>query len=192
MRKAMHNQEPLENQTHDELSKESAQTTTADEFLIDALQTDENQDLAATMQAELQTVQKDYDELKDKYMRIFAEFDNYKRRAVKERYDLIKTASQDIVTALLPVLDDFDRAKRNDEVSEGINLIYNKLHAILQSKGLETMESNGQLFNPEFHEALTEITAPNEELKGKVVDTIEKGYQLGDKIIRYAKVVVGK
>ena len=95
-------------------------------------------------------------------------------------------------TALLPVLDDFDRAKKNEELSAGINLVYNKLYNILQNKGLEAMESDGALFNSEFHEALTEIPAPSEDSKGKIVDTIGKGYTIGGKIIRHAKVVVGK
>lgn len=137
-------------------------------------------------------------ELKDKYMRMFAEFDNYKKRSVREKLDWIKTAAQDTMTALLPVLDDFDRAKKFAEDkkeggwSEGVELVYQKLYNILRQKGLEAMESTGQPFDPELHDAITEIPAPTEELKGKVVDTVEKGYRLNDKIIRHAKVVVGK
>jgi len=138
-------------------------------------------------------------ELKDKYLRLFAEFDNYKKRTVRERLDLMRSASQDILAALLPVLDDFDRAKKNaedqgraeDPVVEGLFLVYHKLYAMLRQKGLEEMESNGLPFDPEMHEAITEIPAPSPELKGKVMDTVEKGYRLNDKIIRYAKVVVG-
>lgn len=136
---------------------------------------------------------------KDKYLRLFAEFENYRKRTIKEKIDFMKVASQDTLSALLPVLDDFDRAKKNAELpgstepfSEGIQLVYHKLISVLKSQGLEAMESNGQPFNPEFHEAVTEIPAPTEEMKGKVIDTIEKGYFLHDKIIRYAKVVVGK
>ncbi len=139
-------------------------------------------------------------ELKDKYLRSVAEFDNFRRRTNKERLELIKTAGADTMTALLPILDDFDRAKKtaDDEnteetFSEGVALVYSKLHSILKQRGLTELETSiGTPFNVDFHEALTEIPAPNEEMKGKIVDVIEKGYKLGDKIIRYAKVVVGK
>ncbi|MEM9917907.1 MAG: nucleotide exchange factor GrpE [Bacteroidota bacterium] len=138
-------------------------------------------------------------ELKDKYMRLVAEFDNYKKRTVRERLDLMATAAQDTLSALLPVLDDFDRAKKNAEdesskepFSEGVMLVYNKLYSSLKQRGLEPMESNGEAFDPEIHEAITEIPASTEEMKGKVIDTVEKGYKLKEKIIRYAKVVVGK
>ncbi|MCB0520873.1 MAG: nucleotide exchange factor GrpE [Lewinellaceae bacterium] len=137
-------------------------------------------------------------ELKDKYMRLFAEFENFKKRSIREKLDWIKTASQDTLSALLPVLDDFDRAKKfaaeNKEAtwSEGVDLVYQKLYNSLKQKGLEPMESNGEPFDPELHDAITEIPAPTDNMKGKVIDTIEKGYRLNDKIIRHAKVVVGK
>ncbi|MEL7122341.1 MAG: nucleotide exchange factor GrpE [Bacteroidota bacterium] len=147
----------------------------------------------------IQELEKANMELKDKYLRLAAEFDNYKKRTLKERIELMKTAAQDTVSALLPVLDDFDRAKKNadnenteESFSEGVSLVYNKLYGALKQQGLEPMESNGEVFDPEFHEAITEIPAGSEDMKGKVVDTIEKGYLLKDKIIRYAKVVVGK
>lgn len=141
--------------------------------------------------------QEGVDELKDKYLRLFAEFDNYKKRVVRERLDLMRTASQDMMAAILPVLDDFDRARRNaddkgrsdDPILEGLLLVHEKLHGILRQKGLEAMESTGKPFDPEFHEAITEIPMPDR--KGEVIDTVEKGYILNDKIIRYAKVVVG-
>lgn len=138
-------------------------------------------------------------EAKDKYLRLFAEFDNYKKRTIKEKMDLYKTAGQDTISAMLPVLDDFDRAKKSadDEhspevFSEGMVLLYNKIYSALKVKGLEPMESTGEVFDPELHEAITEIPAGSEEMKGKVIDTVEKGYKLKDKIIRHAKVVVGK
>ena len=139
-------------------------------------------------------------ELKDKYIRLVAEFENYKKRTVREKLDWMKTAAQDTVSSLLPVLDDFDRAKKfaegeNNEgqgLGDGVELVYQKLYNTLKHRGLEPMESTGQPFDPEFHEAITEIPAPNEDMKGKVIDTIEKGYRLNDKIIRHAKVVVGK
>lgn len=148
---------------------------------------------------ELEQSQAELSDMKDKYLRLLAEFENYKKRTVKEKMDLMKTAAQDTLTALLPVLDDFDRAKKNAEdessaepFSEGVMLVYNKLNGVLKTKGLEVMETNGQDFDPELHEALTEIPAPSEEMKGKIIDTIERGYLLKDKIIRHAKVVVGK
>jgi len=138
-------------------------------------------------------------ESKDKYLRLFAEFDNYKKRTLKEKIDYMKTASSESIKAMLPVLDDFDRAKKSadddatDEYfTEGVQMIYNKIFTVLKSQGLDAMESNGQDFDPEIHEAITEIPAPSDDLKGKVIDTIEKGYTLKDKIIRHAKVVVGK
>ena len=111
----------------------------------------------------------------------------------------MKSAAQDTMSALLPVLDDFDRARKNadddestEQFSDGVTLVYNKLNSILQQRGLEPMETNGEVFDPELHEAFTEIPAPSDDLKGKIVDTIERGYKLKDKIIRHAKVVVGK
>lgn len=148
---------------------------------------------------ELEVLKMEHAELKDKFLRLFAEFDNYKKRTIKEKIDLMKTAAQDTMTALLPVLDDFDRAKKNAEAgnnketfSEGVKLVYHKLYTILEQKGLQLMETDGEPFDPELHEAFTEIPAPTVKLKGKIVDTIEKGYLLRDKIIRHAKVVVGK
>lgn len=131
-------------------------------------------------------------ELQDKYLRLMAEFDNFRKRSVRERLDMIHTASKDTLSSLLPILDDFDRAQKNETFSEGVNLVYQKLYNILQQKGLRAMESTGIPFDPEFHEAITEIPAPTEDQKGLVIDTLEKGYMLHDKIIRYAKVVVGK
>ena len=145
--------------------------------------------------AELQsTVQ----ELKDKHLRLLAEFDNYKKRTMRERLDLLNSASKDVMVSLLPVLDDFDRAKKsadnpnNEEVfSEGVLLVYNRLYNVLQAMGLKAMNSTGEKFDAELHEAITEIPVPDENMKGKVIDTLENGYMLNDKIIRHAKVVVG-
>lgn len=149
------------------------------------------------LKKEIDVLKVDIEESKDKYLRLFAEFDNYKKRNVKERFELIKTAAQETITALLPVLDDFDRAKKSaedgiDTFSEGVQLVYHKLFSILEQKGLKSMESTGADFDPEWHEAIADIPAPNEELRGKIIDTIEKGYILHDKIIRYAKVVVAR
>ena len=135
---------------------------------------------------------------KDKFLRLFAEFENYKRRTAKERMELFKTANQDVLQSLLPVLDDFDRGmveirKAKDKaLTKGVELIHEKLKNTLSSKGLEEVEiKNGDVFNADFAEAITQIPAPTEKLKGKIVDIIEKGYKLGDKIIRFPKVVTG-
>jgi molecular chaperone GrpE len=142
--------------------------------------------------------QQELDEQKDKYLRLVAEFDNYKRRNAKERVELIQTAGKDIIIDLLDVLDDCDRAEKqlqtsNDiaQIKEGVQLIFNKLRSKLQSKGVKAMDSLHKDFDVELHEAITEIPAPTEDLKGKVIDDVQKGYYLNDKIIRFAKVVVG-
>lgn len=143
-------------------------------------------------------LQEDLANEKDKFLRLFAEFENFKRRTAKERIDLFKTANQDVLQAMLPVLDDFDRAmaeisKSDDEVLlKGVELIHEKLKSTLVSKGLEMVEVKiGDSFNADFAEAITQIPAPTADLKGKIVDVIEKGYKLGDKIIRFPKVVIG-
>ncbi len=137
---------------------------------------------------------------KDKFMRLFAEFENYKKRTSKERIDLFKTASQDVMVAMLPVLDDFERAlmhieedKEAEELRKGVLLIYNKLITTLEQKGLSKIEVNkGDAFNADDHEAVTQIPAPSEDLKGKIIDVVERGYKLGEKVIRFPKVVIGQ
>ncbi|MFN3939318.1 MAG: nucleotide exchange factor GrpE [Chitinophagales bacterium] len=142
---------------------------------------------------------KELSEQKEKYLRLLAEFENFKRRTARERIDFVKVAGQDVIKDLLPALDDMERAEsvlnsasNIDAVKEGLNLITEKIRYILQSKGLRVSNPQGEEFNAEIMEAITEIPAPSEDLKGKVVDVLEKGYSLNDKIIRYAKVVVGK
>lgn len=133
--------------------------------------------------------------LEDKYLRLFAEFDNFKRRTAKERIELVSTAGKDVIKDLIPVLDDIDRALVNEtdkEAIEGMTLILNKLNGTLERRGLKPMEVIGEEFNPDIHEAITEIPAPSDDMKGKIVDVIEKGYYLNDTIIRYPKVVIGK
>ncbi|MDG1172651.1 MAG: nucleotide exchange factor GrpE [Polaribacter sp.] len=137
---------------------------------------------------------------KDKFLRLFAEFENYKKRTTRERVELFKTAGQEVMTSLLPVVDDFERAlshidddKEAEELRKGVLLIYQKFYKTLEQKGLSKIETNpGDTFDAEFHEAITQIPAPTDDLKGKVIDCIEKGYKLGDKIIRYPKVVIGQ
>ena len=152
----------------------------------------ESENITDKLQAELE-------ELKDKYIRLFAEFDNFKKRNAKERYELMQTAGRDVITSMLDVLDDCDRAEKQmqssedlEQIKQGVALVFNKLRTTLQSKGLKAMDSIATTFDVEKHEAITEIPAPTEELKDKVVDEITKGYYLNDKIIRFAKVVVGK
>ncbi|MDX5397773.1 MAG: nucleotide exchange factor GrpE [Hymenobacteraceae bacterium] len=137
-------------------------------------------------------------EMKDKYLRLYSEFDNFRRRTQKERADLLKTANQDLMQALLPVLDDLERAKKSMEnandvqaLKEGVELVFNKLSTTLQQKGLTPMQAVGEPFNSEIHEAITQVPAPDEDMKGKIVDEIEKGYYLQDKVIRFAKVIIG-
>ena len=138
-------------------------------------------------------------EEKDKFLRLFAEFENYKRRTAKERIELFSTASEEVMISLLPILDDFDRASaeiekdKDNEIFKGVLLIKNKLFDSLKSKGLALIEVNkGDEFNADNHEAVTQISAPTKEMEGKIIDVIEKGYKLGEKVIRYPKVVIGK
>lgn len=136
---------------------------------------------------------------KDRYIRLFAEFDNYKKRVIKERQDLLKYSDKDILESLLPVLDDFDRAiteleKKEDDLSvlEGVKLIYNKLFNTLKDRGLTVIDVKaGDDFNIDYHEAITQVPSPDESLKGKIIDVVQKGYLLHEKVIRYAKVVIG-
>ncbi|MCF8368961.1 MAG: nucleotide exchange factor GrpE [Bacteroidales bacterium] len=144
-------------------------------------------------------LQEKLDEINDKYIRLYSEFDNYRRRTASERIELSKTASEGVITELLPVIDDFERAIKSSEevkdcdaVKEGIQLIYNKMSAILKKKGLVAIEAIGKEFDTDFHEAITYIPASSKKMKDKIVDEIEKGYLLGDKVIRYTKVIIGK
>jgi len=152
-----------------------------------------------TEESELEKLKAELAEAKDKLLRKTAEFDNFRKRNAKERLELITTAGREVITDLLDVLDDCDRAQKQFETSddvkqlkEGVLLIFNKLRNKLQSRGLKPMETISTEFNPDLHEAITEIPAPTKEMKGKVIDEVVKGYYLNDKIIRFAKVVVGK
>ena len=147
---------------------------------------------------ETEKLKNDLEEQKDKYLRLMAEFENYKRRTSKERIDLIQTAGKDVIVSMLDVLDDVDRAEKqlqtSDDIAvqkEGIQLVFNKIRNNLYSKGVKTMESINTVFDVEKHEAITEIPAPSSKLKGKVLDEVQKGYYLNEKLIRFAKVVVG-
>ena len=158
------------------------------------------QDSAAVSGEEdpLEKLQAEVNEAKDKYLRLYSEFENYKRRTQKERIDLIKTAGVEVILATLPVLDDFERAMKSMQtatdvtsVKEGVELIYNKLKNILEAKGLKAMECKGAEFNADMQDSNTNKPAPTEELKGKVIDDVQKGYYLNDKVVRHAQVIVG-
>jgi len=172
-------------------------------------ETKETQDIAEEQVLEQEQVielspeeqlEKEVAELKDKHLRMFAEFENFKKRTAKERIDLFRNAGLEFFESMLPILDDFDRAAKHreeandsEEIVKGIDLIQSKLIGILEQKGLKSMESSiGKDFDTDFHEAITQIPAPSEDMKGKVIDETEKGYLLNDKVIRYAKVVVGQ
>jgi molecular chaperone GrpE len=144
-------------------------------------------------------LQQDLNKEKDKFLRLFAEFENYKKRTSKERIDLFRTAGQEVIVALLPIMDDFDRALKeisksstDKELFKGVDLISNKFKETLKSKGLQEITTKeGDVFDAEVHDAITQIPAPDKKLKGKIIDVVEKGFRLGDKIIRHPKVVVG-
>ena len=159
----------------------------------------ENQEINAPELTVEEQLQEELAKEKDKFLRLFAEFENYKKRTAKERIDLFRTANQEVLQAMLPVLDDFDRAwaqiskSQEEALVTGVQLIHDKLKSTLVAKGLEEVEVKvGDAFDADFAEAITQIPAPSDDLKGKIVDVIEKGYKLGDKIIRFPKVVIGQ
>lgn len=185
--KIMSDQNINEELMNEHLSEDQVQETES--------QTEQNETSGKT---ELEIVKEQLAKEKDQYLRLFAEFDNFKKRTSRERIDFFKTANKEVVTALLPVLDDFQRAmvqiEKSDDngLQQGVELIYNKLNETLRTKGLNVIEVKaGDDFNTDLHEAITQIPAPTEDLKGKVVDVVETGYLLNDVVIRYAKVVVG-
>lgn len=180
----------LPEEESNELNINADENMSGTEHLTDPLEESGNDNSA--LEADLR-------ESKDKYMRLAAEFDNFRKRTAKERIEMFQTAGKDVITDLLDVLDDADRAQAQIEKSddspatkEGVALVFNKFRNILQSKGVKAMDAVGKEFDPDLYEAVAEIPAPNKDLKGKVLDEITKGYYLNDKIIRHAKVVVGK
>lgn len=170
------------------------------EQVIDAqTSTEENKEETKTETVVEPTAEEILQKEKDKYLRLFAEFENYKKRTSKERMELYKTAGQDIIVSLLPVLDDFDRGLaeikkvKEKQLLKGMTLINDKLNSTLTQKGLEVVSVKaGDVFDADLHEAITQIPAPSDDLKGKIIDVIERGYKLGDKVIRYPKVVIGQ
>ena len=185
--------ENADNMAQNEETPETAQNSGEEETL------DPGSWLFPEQAQELEKLRGELDESKDKHLRLIAEFDNLRRRQSKEKLELIETASKDLIQSLLVVLDDMSRAEKQIDnttdvtaIKEGITLVFNKFRTILQSKGLKEMEAMKEEFNPDLHEALTEIPAPTEEMKGKIIDVMEPGYYLKSKLIRHAKVIVGK
>jgi len=187
----------------DQKVKEGSLKDQVEETLDQAIEDVENDKTSAKTEteelSEEEKLKQEVEKEKDKFLRLFAEFENYKRRTSKERIELFKTASQEVMQSMLPVLDDFDRALIEIQKTEdknlltGVELISNKLRETLKNKGLEPIAVKaGDKFDADLHEAITQIPAPDKKLKGKIVDVVEKGYTLGDKIIRYPKVVTGK
>ncbi|KYG78517.1 MULTISPECIES: nucleotide exchange factor GrpE [Roseivirga] len=185
------------NQEENEVLEAENQTATEDQVEDNSAkeeQVEEQEELSAEEKLEIELA-----EAKDKYLRLYSEFENFRRRNAKERIDLIKTASSDLMVELLPTIDDFERAKKANEnqediesVKEGFGLISTKLFKTLESKGLKVMETEkGTPFDADLHEAVTQFPVEDEELKGKIIDTVEKGYYLGERVIRFAKVVIG-
>ncbi len=182
----------------------------AQEEKIDEQELDQNQDINSseeeqevqeTEQIEVpveERLQSELSEQKDKYLRLYSEFENFRKRSAKERLEMILTANESLLLSVLPVLDDFERAQKSmqnatdiDAVKEGIQLIKDKFVKILDAKGLVAIDTENQPFDTELHEAITQIPSPSEDMKGKVIDCVEKGYKLGEKVIRYSKVVIG-
>lgn len=180
-------EEPLKEEPENEAASAENQTTNESNRAEAA-----SEDTVAAMAAEVA-------DMKDKYIRLYSEFDNYKRRTAKEKLEFSKTANEGVIKELITVLDDFERAeksfgegKADDPVRAGFDLIHQKLRKVLEKQGLQVMESAvGKPLDTELHEAITQFPAPNAELKGKIIDEVEKGYYLNEKVIRYAKVIVG-
>ncbi|GHE52424.1 nucleotide exchange factor GrpE [Roseivirga thermotolerans] len=181
-------------QEQNEVLEAEKQTATEEAVAEKEQENEQEQELSAEEKLAIEL-----DEAKDKYLRLYSEFENFRRRSAKERIELISTASSDLIKELLPTIDDFERAKKANEnqedvavLKEGFDLISSKLFKALESKGLKVMETEkGTDFDADLHEAVTQFPVEDESLKGKIIDTVEKGYYLGDKVIRFAKVVIG-
>lgn len=191
--------EPNQEEQYTDINQDSSVKDQVEEMLEDAIDEVNGEQETQDEPSERDQLKNELEKEKDKFLRLFAEFENYKRRTSKERIEMFKTANQEVVTAMLPVLDDFDRAineinkAKDKNLLKGVELIHNKLKETLKSKGLEAMEiKQGEAFDPELHEAITQVPAPSDKLKGKIVDVLERGYKLGDRIIRFPKVVIGQ
>ncbi|KOY85461.1 hypothetical protein AD998_04215 [bacterium 336/3] len=192
----MNQDELKETKVGEETPQESKENTTPEEKTEEV----KNQDNAsASLEEKVRLLEKNLAEQKDSYLRLYADFENFRRRTAKEKIDFLEQANAKLLTDILPVFDDFERALKSFETpelkietaKEGVNLIYQKFSKFLEKQSLVVMESNGQDFDPDKHEAIAQVPAPSEELKGKVIDTVEKGYYLGEKVVRFAKVVIG-
>ncbi|MEY4992495.1 MAG: hypothetical protein RI948_1377 [Bacteroidota bacterium] len=177
----------------------SVENELPNEELNNGEELNQEQDVQENPQTSEQQDEQLIDEYKDKFVRLYAEFDNYRRRTNEEKLNLIASAGKDVISSMLPVLDNFERAIATNEnledlaaIKEGFNLIFNQLKGILESKGLKPMEAKGLTFDSDLHEAIANIPAPEDAMKGKVIDDVEKGYFLNDKVLRFAKVVVGQ
>lgn len=183
------------------MSEDKEVNETNQEEVVDQVNqeaTENNEATEETGKAELSPEEK-YNELNDRFLRLYAEFDNFRRRTNKEKIDMIATGNAGVLKDMLPIIDDFERAIANNEnvedvaaMKEGFNLIYNKTKSILESKGLKAMQTKGEVFDSELHEAIANIPAPSKDEVGKVIEDVEKGYYLNDKVVRFAKVVVGQ
>jgi len=194
-----HNEEEIKQGQAEQPSGEQTETTS--ENKQEPNKKEDEPELAgeAKLQKELETATKTIEEQKDKYLRLSAEFDNYRKRTMKEKAELIKNGGEKTISAILPILDDMERALQNaaktedlDAIRQGIELISQKFHKVLEQEGLQKMEPIGEAFDTDYHEAVALVPAPNEEQKGKVLDCVQTGYKLNDKVIRHAKVVVAQ
>ncbi|HPD65207.1 MAG TPA: nucleotide exchange factor GrpE [Bacteroidia bacterium] len=190
----MQTEEKQQDKIIEENNEAVKETSTEEEKLTEGQESNEKKE-----EEEINKLKTELAELQDKYLRLYSEFENYRRRTNKEKLDLIDYASERIILELLPVIDDFERAQQvmnenteKDSVNNGINLIINKLKKILTDQGLEEIKCLEKEFNPDFHEAITKVAAPSKKLKGKIIDQVQKGYLLKGKVIRHSKVVVGE
>ncbi|MCC5928673.1 MAG: nucleotide exchange factor GrpE [Cyclobacteriaceae bacterium] len=189
--------ENFENQ-HEEVVT-TAQADEENDSINDISAEERQSDQQDEMSDETQKIQAELSEMKDKYLRLYSEFDNYRKRTIKEKAELISNANEGLMQSLLPVIDDFERARKANEnqndiesVKQGFDLIYNKLSSTLTQKGLKAMEIDlGHSFDADLHEAVAQVPAPEENLKGKIIDVLDKGYYLNEKVVRFAKVVIG-
>lgn len=190
--------EVLSENANDNNEQNTNQQENSTENTTEQAATDGNNDIVEVNASKIAELEAKVAEANDKYLRLYSEFDNFRKRSIKEKADIIKAGGEDVFKAVLPVIDDFERAMKAAEnatdiaaVSEGISLIYNKFKNTLKQKGLEEMEAAGKVFDADIMEAITSIPSPTEDMKGKVIDEVEKGYSLNGKVIRYAKVVIG-
>ena len=194
-----HNEEEIKQGQAEQPSGEQTETTSENKQEPNKKEDEQELTGEAKLQKELETATKTIEEQKDKYLRLSAEFDNYRKRTMKVKAELIKNGGEKTISAILPILDDMERALQNaaktedlDAIRQGIELISQKFHKVLEQEGLQKMEPIGEAFDTDYHEAVALVPAPNEEQKGKVLDCVQTGYKLNDKVIRHAKVVVAQ